>query len=81
MAPLEENKSLFHHNYRQNHQVDRTDQGLRSIRVRPVDDVEGVALAEEVLLVQRLGGQIWKIIVDQRKIGCDLWNRKIGKFR
>ena len=30
-------------------------QSLGAIGVGPVDDVEGVALAEEVLLVQRLG--------------------------
>ena len=35
-------------------------QCLRAIRVGPVDDVEGVALAEEVLLVQRLGRQVWR---------------------
>ena len=33
-------------------------QCLGVVRVGPVDDVEGVAFAEEVLLVQRLGGQV-----------------------
>ena len=36
-------------NIKYNHQC------LRAVRVGPVDDVEGVAFAEEVLLVQRLG--------------------------